>query len=179
MDDRSKRRDEPVAWENFPGYLIDKCEGETITEEGLQRALADMLADPYYAPQPAEPVKDETLWCLHVLGPDDVHAAPSKAYAEVAADLHNVRFGEASKEIGVMCKAVVAPWPYDPASHARGLVNFVSNWIAPQPQQIPYGYKLVPIEPTEEMIESGWMVGDVGMEGIYKAMLEAAPEVKP
>lgn len=87
----------------------------------------------YAAPQPSEPVKDETIWCLHILGPDDVHAAPSKAYAEVAADLHNARFSKATKESGVMCKAVVAPWPHDSASHARGLANFVSNWIAPQP----------------------------------------------
>lgn len=43
-------------WANFPAYLIDNCEGETITEEGLQRALASMLKDPKYAsaqPQPS------------------------------------------------------------------------------------------------------------------------------
>ncbi|MDW3683898.1 hypothetical protein RA280_19550 [Cupriavidus sp. CV2] len=32
-----------IAWDKFPGWLIDHCEGETITEEGLQIALADML----------------------------------------------------------------------------------------------------------------------------------------
>lgn len=36
------------VWANFPCYLIDHCEGETITEEGLQRALAAMLKDPKY-----------------------------------------------------------------------------------------------------------------------------------
>lgn len=35
-------------WENFPSFLIDKCEGDTITEERLQRAAADMLTDPKY-----------------------------------------------------------------------------------------------------------------------------------
>ncbi len=40
---------EPVAWANFPSYLIDHCEGDTITEEGIQRALAAMLKDPKYA----------------------------------------------------------------------------------------------------------------------------------
>jgi len=52
---------EPVAnvWEQFAGYLIDKCEGEIISEEGLQRALADMLADPAYTrPQAREPLTD-------------------------------------------------------------------------------------------------------------------------
>ena len=47
---------EPVAtaWEMFPAYLIDHCEGEIISEEGLQQAMADMLADPKYTapPQP-------------------------------------------------------------------------------------------------------------------------------
>lgn len=40
-----------VAWENFPSYLIDHCEGEIITEEGLQHALGRMLRDPQYATQ--------------------------------------------------------------------------------------------------------------------------------
>lgn len=45
----------PVAWENFPAYLIDHCEGDTISEEGLQHALSRMLADPKYAaPQASE-----------------------------------------------------------------------------------------------------------------------------
>lgn len=49
---------EPVAtlWERFPAYLIDTCEGEIISEEGLQRALADMLSDPRYAAPVPEPV---------------------------------------------------------------------------------------------------------------------------
>lgn len=48
----------PVAWENFPAYLIDHCEGDTISEEGIQRALSRMLADPKYtAPQASEDPK--------------------------------------------------------------------------------------------------------------------------
>lgn len=37
-----------AIWELFPAYLINHHEGETITEEGLQRALASMLQDPQY-----------------------------------------------------------------------------------------------------------------------------------
>jgi ubiquinone biosynthesis protein Coq4 len=33
-------------WELFPGYLIDNCEGEVITEEFLQQIVAKMLEDP-------------------------------------------------------------------------------------------------------------------------------------
>ncbi|MNK70404.1 hypothetical protein D3C87_898230 [compost metagenome] len=48
---------QPVAWENFPAYLIDHCEGDTISEEGLQHALSRMMADPKYtAPQASEAV---------------------------------------------------------------------------------------------------------------------------
>ena len=38
-----------VDWSSFPGWLIDHHEGDTITEEMLQFALADMLAA---APKP-------------------------------------------------------------------------------------------------------------------------------
>ena len=39
----------PAAWDNLPCYLIDKCEGQVISEEFLQRALSGMLADPQYS----------------------------------------------------------------------------------------------------------------------------------
>jgi hypothetical protein len=35
-------------WSIFPGYLIDKCEGQVVAEENLQWWLAEMLADPHY-----------------------------------------------------------------------------------------------------------------------------------
>lgn len=35
------QRDEKLGiYESFPGYLIDRCEGETVYEENLQRWLA-------------------------------------------------------------------------------------------------------------------------------------------
>ncbi|WP_171963133.1 hypothetical protein [Bordetella trematum] len=49
---------QPVAWENFPAYLIDHCEGDTITEEGIQRALSNMLIDQKYAAPQASPAAD-------------------------------------------------------------------------------------------------------------------------
>ena len=39
-------------------------------------------------------------------------------------------------------------------------------------------YKLVPIEPTEEMIEAGWAEDEISLRQRYKAMIEAAPEPK-
>lgn len=67
----------------------------------------------------------------------------------------------------------------DSYSSPKEAINALIDWnvsLATDPK-VNGGYKLVPLEPIEEMIESGWMVGDVGMEGIYKAMLEAAPSL--
>ncbi|HBN9634968.1 hypothetical protein [Pseudomonas aeruginosa] len=38
-------------WGIFAGYLLDKCERETVTEENLQYWVAAMLKDPSYGPQ--------------------------------------------------------------------------------------------------------------------------------
>lgn len=46
-----------VRWDLLPSYLIDHCEGDTISEEGLQHAVAAMLRDPKYShskPTPAD-----------------------------------------------------------------------------------------------------------------------------
>ena len=55
----------------------------------------------------------------------------------------------------------------------------VPLFTAPQPQQSLDGYKLVPIEPTEKMLEAGWMEDEISLRQRYKAMLEASPEVNP
>ncbi|WP_207785181.1 hypothetical protein [Stenotrophomonas maltophilia] len=49
-------QDAPFPWENFPAYLIDKCEGDTISEEGLQQALAAMAKDERYCLAARQPV---------------------------------------------------------------------------------------------------------------------------
>ena len=55
-------------------------------------------------------------------------------------------------------------------------------YAAPLPHQIPEGYKLVPVEPTVEMLFACQDAGSISNhqrgKRIYKAMLEAAPEVK-
>ena len=74
-----------------------------------------------------------------------------------------------------------APHPAEPVAcfkcgHAKHDGECVN--VAPQPQQIPEGYALVPIEPTPEMLKSGWAENDVPLSVRWKAMLEAAPEPK-
>lgn len=49
-------QDASFPWENFPAYLIDKCEGDTISEEGLQEALAAMAKDERYCLAALQPV---------------------------------------------------------------------------------------------------------------------------
>ena len=67
---------------------------------------------------------------------------------------------------------------------ARKAIAALRQAIA-QPEQVPAGYKLVPIEPTQAMCQAGqetavvWPKFPLRISPIYKAMLEAAPEVKP
>lgn len=64
------------------------------------------------------------LWCLHLRGPDDVHAAPSKAEAERVARNINDQF--ACHE--VKPSAVAALWPHSPESHAESLKDWRATW---------------------------------------------------
>ena len=59
--------------------------------------------------------------------------------------------------------------------------SVIALYTHPQPDS-PEGYKLVPAEPTKEMNEAFWERYDCkhfALTGAYKAMLAAAPEVKP
>lgn len=52
------RNDDGVPWENYASYLLDKYEGEVITEDFLQMALGRMMLDSKYntrAPDHKEP----------------------------------------------------------------------------------------------------------------------------
>lgn len=72
------------------------------------------------------------LWCLHVLGMDDVHPAPSKAHAEKAAAWHNEQFKDQAARLGISIEAKVVPWPHSAESHAAGVAEFIPQWLIPQ-----------------------------------------------
>ena len=62
------------------------------------------------------------LWCVHVIGPDDVIAYPDKASAEQEAAALNEMFAiEAAKHHGdanwPACRAEVILWPYSAGAH--------------------------------------------------------------
>ncbi len=76
----------------------------------------------------------EPLWCMHILGPDDVHAAPSKAHAEKAAAALNAFHAarEEQSEHDPKVEAVVAPWPHSAESHAESVADFIPGWLLPR-----------------------------------------------
>lgn len=96
--------------------------GEGI-EDGVRRIEAAIAA--------RQPV-GVPLWCLHVLGMDDVHPAPSKAHAEKAAAWHNEQFKDQAARLGISIEAKVVPWPHSAESHAAGVAEFIPQWLIPQ-----------------------------------------------
>ena len=68
----------------------------------------------------------ETLWCVHIVGPDDVIAYPDKESAEHKAGLLNAvlekqNAAHVGDENWPVCRAEVMPWPHSPESHAADL----------------------------------------------------------
>lgn len=70
------------------------------------------------------------LWCLHVLGPDDVHPAPSKEEAERAAKFLSEYYRDDPMDPPISFEAI--PWMHSPESHAEGLKFFyVETGLSP------------------------------------------------
>lgn len=56
------------------------------------------------------------MWAVHVSGPDDLHACPSKEFADAFAEMMNRQFDAQSVATGGRLPLMVAnvvPWPYD------------------------------------------------------------------
>ena len=65
---------------------------------------------------------DLVLWCVHVLGPDDLIASPNHDAAVVhARQLNQALHGRISTPNNVLCFAYPAPWPHSKASHEAEL----------------------------------------------------------
>jgi hypothetical protein len=64
------------------------------------------------------------LWCVHVLGPDDVHAAPSYEEADARAREFNMLAHVGGTSEHILCFAYAAPWPHGADGHAEGLKNW-------------------------------------------------------
>lgn len=81
-------------------------------------ALAQ-IAEPTPATQ-----RDARLWCVHIHGPDDVHAMPSRAAALERANELNEIFGQHPHEEGdPIMRAVVIEWPHSANAHKQDLAD--------------------------------------------------------
>ncbi len=72
---------------------------------------------------------DLVLWCVHVLGPDDMYAAPSHAAAVAKAHELNVSLANRATPVlnDILCFAYAAPWPYSKQAHERGVKNWAEE----------------------------------------------------
>jgi hypothetical protein len=78
----------------------------------------------------------DILWCCHVRGPDDVHAAPDYATALkwcdslTSRDRDMVDAGECVPLLPFL-NAVPAVWPHSAESHATDLPKSIAYFSAP------------------------------------------------
>jgi hypothetical protein len=80
---------------------------------------------------------EQGLWCLHVLGPDDVFPAPDRATAQLWAaqwTLWNLRHDPNPDGLDPVVNWAVAPWPHSSETHADGLASSIAaNTFASDP----------------------------------------------
>lgn len=89
-----------------------------------------------YARQPDRPAAvAPSLWAVHVEGPDDLQAAPSKEAADKAVAMLNAHFTTRGPQ-DVLCKARAITWPHDAEAHVEDLASwpeFAGDELAKQP----------------------------------------------
>lgn len=101
---------------------------ETVTmPEADYFRFRRMLASNTHPPRAQGDGEDapEKLWALHMRGPDDVVAAPSKIAADVVAKNFN-DYWEQHKHLrdhDVHVIAAVIEWPFEPARHAKAVMD--------------------------------------------------------
>lgn len=65
---------------------------------------------------------NRVLWCVHVIGPDDVYAAPSHAAAvEQAGKLNQALWSRPNVPDDVTCFAFADTWPWSAEQHAEDM----------------------------------------------------------
>lgn len=65
-----------------------------------------------------------TLWCCHVVGPDDLHAARDFEHAVAMARQINERFkNNPADENDPVLRGEVTLWPWDAETHAADLAK--------------------------------------------------------
>jgi hypothetical protein len=114
--------DDPTDWAPIPRKSNPReAESAAAAEPTTQRAAA----------------ADTILWCCHVRGPDDVHAAPDYKTALKWSDIINEWSRKANKgvkeEDELWARATPALWPWSPESHAEDLPKSIAEFAIPSP----------------------------------------------
>lgn len=94
------------------------------------RACIVALNEKARAELAADEKADDTniLWCVHVVGPDDVHAAPDwETAARWAMMLNRILARSPDVENPPICIAQVEPWPHSPVLHAETLPKSIAD----------------------------------------------------
>lgn len=131
--------DTQIAWSGWQAALAtQQPQGEcrTCAPNGVYATDGTGPYDCYACGKTAG--NQSTLWCLHVMGVDELYPAPSRAHAEKAADAHNAMFKERAARSGINLDAVVVPWPLGAESHAAGVADFIQQWLLPRWQVEAY-----------------------------------------
>lgn len=117
----------------------------------------------------SEPTRTPTLWCLHILGPDDVIPAPSQAHAERAAQKVNEWAKKRLDDHAPRIEAVAAPWPHDAKSHADEVDTFIEQWLLPSGQVKALAQQPAAVDDIEAMREDAaryrWLRENCGYSG--------------
>lgn len=101
-------------WEDDPdmtGYMGDFKDACNILELLAQHA-------------PVAQTADLALWAMHLHGPDDVHAAPSKAAALEVANVINREFARSE----IKPYAVVVRWTGSAEEHSASVAAWKGQW---------------------------------------------------
>lgn len=112
------------------------------------------------APVVPAPGADAKLWCVNVIGPDDVYATRTRLEALEEANWQNIYLsGLERHEYDPVLHAVVIEWPHSASSHADDLRSGVPTaTTATQPQAAPVAQLSEPPDPftDDEMVCAAW-----------------------
>jgi len=125
------------AIEDGEGYTPDDPQDVAAGlqhDANMAESTATLLRKAAAALAARQPTGQGPLWCMHILGPDDVHAAPSKAHAEKAAAALNAFHAarQEQSEQDPKIEAVATLWPHSAESHAESVAAFIPGWMLPQ-----------------------------------------------
>lgn len=134
--------DELFEFQNIGGFTLGG-----MSRDGFREVAGSLIAAYLAAPSAATAAQQQPstpLWCLHIPGPDDLHAAPSNEEAVKAAAAYNayMRSYWEKRAAGLTAEQIdhypaiesylahVVPWPWEPAGHAESVKDWkLADWL--------------------------------------------------